>query len=117
VEFWRQRTPGSIASPTAVQALPQLGDLAELGLGARSILSDVASEEELELWAKTVDLPGFEDNVSPSNTITALLRFTFGELVIHLPRTVAFRVRITRIYIYNGVESRFQCLCGCIRRF
>jgi len=38
------------------------------------------SDEEYELWARTVDLPGFDDNVSPHNVITMLLRIVVGEV-------------------------------------
>lgn len=43
------------------------------------------SDEEMDVWAKTMDQPGFEDNVSPSNSIQVLLRFSLGEvkLAIH----------------------------------
>lgn len=42
--------------------------------------SEHSDEEVAELWARTVDLPGFDDNVSPRNTITMLLRFVIGEV-------------------------------------
>ena len=38
------------------------------------------SDEEYELWARTVDLPGFDDNVSPHNVINMLLRIVVGEV-------------------------------------
>ena len=38
------------------------------------------SDDESELWARTVDLPGFDDNVSPHNNIHTLLRFVIGEV-------------------------------------
>lgn len=43
-------------------------------------ISSEHSDEENELWARTVDLPGFDDNVSPNNAITMLLRFFVGEV-------------------------------------
>lgn len=47
----------------------------------RSIVSSEISDEEFaELWARTVDLPGFDDNVSPNNTITSLFRCVIGEV-------------------------------------
>lgn len=49
--------------------------------------SDHSDSEEIELWARTVDLPGFDDNVSPHNTITMLLRFVVGEVVVNLARS------------------------------
>ncbi|XP_059052964.1 intermembrane lipid transfer protein VPS13A-like [Achroia grisella] len=45
------------------------------------------TDEELELYARSVDLPGFDDNVSPNNTIGVLLRFVIGEIVINLSRS------------------------------
>jgi len=39
------------------------------------------SDEEIEVWAKTMDQPGFEDNVSPNNSIEVLLRFLLGEVI------------------------------------
>ncbi|XP_026749061.2 intermembrane lipid transfer protein VPS13A-like isoform X2 [Galleria mellonella] len=45
------------------------------------------TDEELELYARSVDLPGFDDNVSPNNTIRVLLRFVIGEIVINLSRS------------------------------
>lgn len=50
------------------------------------VLSD-HSDEEYELWARTVDLPGFDDNVSPHNAITMLLRIVVGEVVLQLARS------------------------------
>lgn len=46
----------------------------------RTFISSEHSDEEMELWARTLDLPGFDDNVSPNNTITMLLRFVIGEV-------------------------------------
>lgn len=48
----------------------------------RSIVSSELSEEDMEylLWASTVELPGFDDNVSPHNSIKLLLRFVVGEV-------------------------------------
>ena len=45
-------------------------------------MSSEHSDEEMELWARTVDLPGFDDNVSPRNIITMLLRLVVGEVII-----------------------------------
>jgi hypothetical protein len=47
---------------------------------SRSFISSDHSDEESELWARTVDLPGFDDNVSPQNIITMLLRLNVGEV-------------------------------------
>jgi hypothetical protein len=46
----------------------------------RSCISSDHSDEEYELWARTVDLPGFDDNISPHNVITMLLRIVVGEV-------------------------------------
>jgi len=47
---------------------------------SRNFVSSDHSDEENELWARTVDLPGFDDNVSPQNVITVLLRLIIGEV-------------------------------------
>jgi len=46
------------------------------------VSSEISDEEFAELWARTVDLPGFDDNVSPNNTITSLFRCVMGEVDI-----------------------------------
>ncbi|KAM3960055.1 LOW QUALITY PROTEIN: intermembrane lipid transfer protein VPS13A [Aphomia sociella] len=53
-----------------------------------SFTSTDHTDEELELYARSVDLPGFDDNVSPNNTIRVLLRFVIGEIVINLSRSM-----------------------------
>ncbi|XP_017890538.1 vacuolar protein sorting-associated protein 13C-like [Ceratina calcarata] len=50
----------------------------------RSVVSSEVSEEDLELLSKTINLSGFDDNVSPCNHINILLRFAIGELSVHL---------------------------------
>ncbi|XP_076222912.1 intermembrane lipid transfer protein VPS13A isoform X2 [Nomia melanderi] len=50
----------------------------------RSVVSSEISEEDLELLSKTINLSGFDDNVSPCNHINLLLRFAIGELSVHL---------------------------------
>ncbi|GIY87399.1 vacuolar protein sorting-associated protein 13C [Caerostris extrusa] len=53
--------------------------------------SDHSDEEEpggaAERWARIIDLPGFEDNVSASNYIRILFRLVAGEVSIHLARS------------------------------
>lgn len=44
----------------------------------KSIISIDHSDEDAEIWARTIDLPGFEDNVSPNNNISILMRFVIG---------------------------------------
>ncbi|CAB3363763.1 Hypothetical predicted protein [Cloeon dipterum] len=53
----------------------------------RFLSSSDQSDEEIEIWAKVLDQPGFEDNVSPHNTIGVLLRFMLGELVVNFSRS------------------------------
>ncbi|XP_070527175.1 intermembrane lipid transfer protein VPS13A isoform X2 [Cardiocondyla obscurior] len=50
----------------------------------RSVVSSEISEEDLELLSKTINLSGFDDNVSPCNHINLLLRFAVGEFSINL---------------------------------
>ncbi|XP_077487985.1 intermembrane lipid transfer protein VPS13A-like isoform X2 [Amblyomma americanum] len=45
------------------------------------------SDEEPEDWGRTLDVPGFDDNVSASNTVNSLLRFVLGEVALHLARS------------------------------
>lgn len=78
-ELSRQRTPdypGSMVGAT-------LGVI-DLDKNWSSI---EASDDDVELWARTVDLPGFDDNVSPNNIITSLLRIVVGEVVLSLSRS------------------------------
>ncbi|KAG6453907.1 hypothetical protein O3G_MSEX008410 [Manduca sexta] len=53
----------------------------------RAFSTSEHSDEDMELFARCVDLPGFDDNVSPNNTINTLLRFIVGEIVINLSRS------------------------------
>ncbi|KAF9422722.1 hypothetical protein HW555_001716 [Spodoptera exigua] len=63
--------------------------LTKLGFQAAQQASAASehSDEDIEIYARTVDLPGFDDNVSPSNNINTLLRFIVGEIVINLSRS------------------------------
>ncbi|KAM7308838.1 vacuolar protein sorting-associated protein 13A isoform X4 [Ixodes scapularis] len=45
------------------------------------------SDEEQEVWGRALDVPGFDDNVSASNTVNSLLRFVLGEVALHLSRS------------------------------
>ncbi|XP_047508917.1 vacuolar protein sorting-associated protein 13A-like isoform X2 [Pieris napi] len=60
------------------------------------------SDEEVEEYARSVDLPGFDDNVSPSNNIGTLLRFIIGEIVINLNRS---NDQVDRPYIMLSVTK------------
>lgn len=67
-------------------------NLKNIFLLSRSIVSSEISDEEFaELWARTVDLPGFDDNVSPNNTITSLFRCVMGEVVYKLKYSYLFK--------------------------
>ncbi|RZF33558.1 hypothetical protein LSTR_LSTR008204 [Laodelphax striatellus] len=70
----------------------------------KSFMSSDHSDEELELWARTVDLPGFDDNVSPNNVITMLLRFVIGEIVVQLFRS---NNRIDKPYLMLRLSKMF----------
>ncbi|KYM95926.1 Vacuolar protein sorting-associated protein 13C [Cyphomyrmex costatus] len=48
----------------------------------RSVVSSEISEEDLELLSKTINLSGFDDNISPCNHINLLLRFAVGEAIV-----------------------------------
>ncbi|XP_011865236.1 PREDICTED: vacuolar protein sorting-associated protein 13A-like isoform X2 [Vollenhovia emeryi] len=50
----------------------------------RSVVSSEVSEEDLELLSKTINLSGFDDNISPCNHINLLLRFAIGEFSVNL---------------------------------
>ncbi|XP_060801512.1 intermembrane lipid transfer protein Vps13 isoform X2 [Amyelois transitella] len=54
---------------------------------SQAFVSADHSDEDMEVYARSVDLPGFDDNVSPSNNILVLLRFIIGEIVINLSRS------------------------------
>lgn len=45
-------------------------------------MSSEVSEEDLELLSKTINLYGFDDNVSPYNHMNFLVRFAIGEVSI-----------------------------------
>ncbi|XP_012533549.1 vacuolar protein sorting-associated protein 13A isoform X2 [Monomorium pharaonis] len=53
----------------------------------RSVVSSEVSEEDLELLSKTINLSGFDDNISPCNHINLLLRFAIGEFSVNLEDT------------------------------
>ncbi|XP_015594990.1 vacuolar protein sorting-associated protein 13A isoform X2 [Cephus cinctus] len=53
-----------------------------------SAISSEISEEDLERWTRAVDLPGFDDNVSPHNRVNFLMRFVIGELSVHLEHSI-----------------------------
>ncbi|XP_063238425.1 intermembrane lipid transfer protein VPS13A-like [Bacillus rossius redtenbacheri] len=68
----------------------------------KSCISSEHSDEETELWARTVDLPGFDDNVSPRNVITMLFRFILGEVLVQLSRS---HKRVDKPYLMLRVSK------------
>lgn len=46
----------------------------------RKMSENMQRENMNEVWARTVDLPGLEDNISPNNNIDVLLRFVVNEV-------------------------------------
>ncbi|KFM79804.1 Vacuolar protein sorting-associated protein 13C, partial [Stegodyphus mimosarum] len=77
-------------SKPKVLTSPQVESQKPSGVLERSF-SDQSDEEEAfsaaEHWARIIDLPGFEDNVSASNYIRILFRLVAGEVSIHLARS------------------------------
>ncbi|XP_028982314.1 vacuolar protein sorting-associated protein 13A [Diachasma alloeum] len=47
------------------------------------VSSSEFSEEDLEQWIRSVNLSGFDDNISPHNNVNMLLRIMIGELSVH----------------------------------
>nr|XP_026488707.1 vacuolar protein sorting-associated protein 13A-like isoform X1 [Vanessa tameamea] len=70
------------------------------------------SDEDVEEYARSVDLPGFDDNVSPSNTIGTLMRFIIGEIVINLNRSSEL---VDKPYIMLSVSK--VCLDVALMQF
>ncbi|KAH8021427.1 hypothetical protein HPB51_015607 [Rhipicephalus microplus] len=54
--------------------------------GSDQLASDHSDEEE-DWWGHALDVPGFDNNVSASNTINSLMCFVLGEVVLHLSRS------------------------------
>lgn len=65
--------------------------------------SEISDEEFAELWARTVDLPGFDDNVSPNNTITSLFRCVVGEVCTYYCSSCNKTVSSKRIKRYKQI--------------
>nr|XP_018900199.1 PREDICTED: vacuolar protein sorting-associated protein 13A-like isoform X1 [Bemisia tabaci] len=53
----------------------------------KSFISSDLSDEDMELWACKVDLPGFDDNISPNNLNLFLFRFVISQIAIDLNRS------------------------------
>ncbi|KAM7249006.1 hypothetical protein ACFE04_004047 [Oxalis oulophora] len=53
----------------------------------RSNVSSEISDEDSELWAKGLDLPGFDDNVSQNNVILYLFRINIAQIILELRRS------------------------------
>ncbi|XP_047356214.1 vacuolar protein sorting-associated protein 13C-like isoform X2 [Vespa velutina] len=75
----------------------------------RSVVSSEVSEEDLELLSKTINLYGFDDNVSPYNHMNFLVRFAIGELSLHVGFMNETReepylnLRLHTVYIESGI--------------
>ncbi|GAB6032241.1 hypothetical protein CHUAL_010881 [Chamberlinius hualienensis] len=52
----------------------------------KSVKSDSPADTK-DQWARTIDLPGFDDNVSPTNVIKTSFGLIIGEVVIHVARS------------------------------
>lgn len=71
----------------------------------KSFASQDHSDEDVEIWARTVDLPGFDDNVSPNNNIGMLLRFVIGKIVyLHLIKLFKFQTYRNRFFFVQQVK-------------
>ncbi|KAL0830292.1 hypothetical protein ABMA28_002492 [Loxostege sticticalis] len=68
----------------------------------QAFVSSEHSDEDMEVYARSVDLPGFDDNVSPSNNINMLLRFIVGEIVINLSRSTE---QVDRPYVMLSISK------------
>ncbi|XP_065221412.1 intermembrane lipid transfer protein VPS13A-like isoform X2 [Planococcus citri] len=53
----------------------------------KSGLSSEVSDEDSEIWARILDLPGFDDNVSQNNVIIYLFRINIVQIIIELKRS------------------------------
>lgn len=58
----------------------------------------VQKENMNEAWARTVDLPGLEDNISPNNRISTLLRFVINEFQLSYSRSSDSADRVYLIF-------------------
>lgn len=98
---WRHRPP--TCRLAAVRSSRRPSDLPPMVTTERSSTEPSEhSEDASEAWARCVDLPGLEDNVSPSNTIRGLSRFVLGEFCIMLCRSSE---RVDRPYLMLRVDK------------
>lgn len=98
---WRHRPPTCRLS--AVRASRRPSDLPPAAISDRPPAEPSEhSEDASEAWARCVDLPGLEDNVSPSNTIKGLSRLVLGEFCIVLSRSSE---RADRPYLMLRVDK------------
>lgn len=98
---WRHRAPTCRLS--AVRGSRRPSDLPPMVATERSSTEPSEhSEDASEAWARCVDLPGLEDNVSPSNTIRGLSRLVLGEFCILLSRSSE---RADRPYLMLRVDK------------
>lgn len=97
---WRHRPPTCRLS--AVRGSRRPSDLPPMVAAERSSEPSEHSEDTSEAWARCVDLPGLEDNVSPSNTIRGLTRVVLGEFCIVLSRSSE---RVDRPYLMLRIDK------------
>ncbi|KAL1474073.1 hypothetical protein MTO96_021594 [Rhipicephalus appendiculatus] len=74
-------------APIAVLGKPSRSSTQLSMAGSDLSASNHSDEEEEDWWGHALDVPGFDDNVSASNTINSLLRFVLGEVALHLARS------------------------------
>lgn len=71
----------------------------------RKMSENLQKENMNEVWARTVDLPGLEDNISPNNNIDVLLRFVINE-VSYLKNTRNLNIFQRLFFQFQFVLSR-----------
>ncbi|RWS23736.1 vacuolar protein sorting-associated protein 13A-like isoform X8, partial [Leptotrombidium deliense] len=86
--------------------------------------SDVSEFDDSELvsWVRNIDLPGFEDNVSPNNVISVMIRFTIGEVLVQLSRSSDvcdkpyLMLRLEKLNVDLSLMTYGQALQASLRR-
>ncbi|KAL3234201.1 hypothetical protein MRX96_022638 [Rhipicephalus microplus] len=73
-------------SPIALIGKPPRS-FTQLSMAGSDQLASDHSDEEEDWWGHALDVPGFDNNVSASNTINSLMCFVLGEVVLHLSRS------------------------------
>ncbi|CAL4158065.1 unnamed protein product, partial [Meganyctiphanes norvegica] len=76
-----------------VRPLSSIDTISQTSLELHQYFSVSEEDDEGESLGKPIDLPGFEDNTSPSNMILVLARFCIDELVISIAKSCDTRER------------------------